>query len=61
MDDLAELKSRVLAFLKQGRAEEADKLMPQIMISPPDPAFLAEYARLLAGLMADEPGDASGE
>jgi hypothetical protein len=55
MDDLAEHKSRVLALLKQGEAEEADRLMPRILISAPDPAFLAEYARLMAILTADDP------
>jgi hypothetical protein len=59
MDDLAEQKSRVLELLRQGRVDEADRLMPSIMISSPDPVFLAEYARLLAGLTADEPDGAA--
>jgi hypothetical protein len=57
MGDLAEQKARVLALLKQGKEEEADKLMPPIMISPPDPVFLAEYARLLADLIAAKHDD----
>jgi hypothetical protein len=61
MDDLTEQKSRVLALLKEGKVEEADELMQVILISPPDPAFLAEYAHLLAGLTADEPDDAPDE
>jgi hypothetical protein len=31
--------------------------MPPIMISPPDPVFLAEYARLLADLIAAKHDD----
>jgi hypothetical protein len=54
MDDLAELKSRILSLLEQGKVAEAGKLMPPIMVSPPDPAFLAEYARLLAAHTSDE-------
>jgi hypothetical protein len=61
MNDLAEQKARILALLKQGKVEEADKLMPPIMISSPDPVFLGEYARLLAGLEADEGEDARDE
>ena len=52
-----QLKKRILELLREGRSAEADKLMPPIMLLPPDRAFLTQYAALTAAQMSeDKPG-----
>jgi hypothetical protein len=48
------LKKRILEHLREGNSEEADKLMPPIMLLPPDQTFLAQYAALTAAQMSEE-------
>ena len=48
------LKTRILEYLREGNSAEADKLMPPIMLLPPDQTFLAQYAALTAAQMSGE-------
>jgi hypothetical protein len=48
------LKKRILEHLRNGNSEEADKLMPPIMLLPPDRTYLAQYAALTAAQMSKE-------
>ena len=48
------LKKRILEHLREGNSAEADKLMPPIMLLPPDQTFLAQYAALTAAQMSKE-------
>ena len=48
------LKKRILELLREGNSAKADKLMPPIMLLPPDRAFLAQYAALTAAQMSEE-------
>jgi hypothetical protein len=48
------LKKRILELLREGNSAEADKLMPPIMLLPPDRTFLAEYVALTAAPMSGE-------
>jgi hypothetical protein len=48
------LKKRILEYLREGNSAEAEKLMPPIMLLPPDQAFLAQYAALTAAQMSEE-------
>jgi len=48
------LKKRILELLREGNSEEARKLLPPIMLLPPDRAFLTEYGALIAAQMSGE-------
>ena len=48
------LKKRILELLRKGNSSEADKLMPPIMLLPPDREFLTQYAALTAVQMSEE-------
>ena len=48
------LKKRILELLREGNSAEADKLMPPIMLLPPDQTFLAQYAALTATQVSEE-------
>jgi hypothetical protein len=48
------LKKRVLDHLREGNSAEAQKLMPPIMLLPPDQTFLAQYAALTAAQMSEK-------
>jgi hypothetical protein len=48
------LKKRILELLREGNSAEADKLMPPIMLLPPDREFLTQYAALTAAQMSEE-------
>ena len=48
------LKKRILELLREGNSAEADKLMPPIMLLPPDREFLTQYAALTAVQMSEE-------
>jgi hypothetical protein len=48
------LKKRILELLREGNSAEADKLMPPIMLLPPDQTFLAQYAALTAAQMSEK-------
>ena len=48
------LKKRILELLREGNGAEAEKLMPPIMLLPPDREFLAQYAALTAAQMSEE-------
>jgi len=47
------LKKRILEHLQEGNSAEARKLMPPIMLLPPDQEFLAQYAALTAAQMSE--------
>ena len=48
------LKEQILEHLREGNSAEAGKLMPPIMMLPPDREFLAQYAALTAAQMPEE-------
>jgi len=48
------LKKRILELLREGNSAEARKLVPPIMLLPPDRTFLAEYGALIAAQMSEE-------
>ena len=48
------LKKRILEQLREGNSAEADKMMPPIMLLPPDRTFLTQYAALTAAQMSEE-------
>ena len=48
------LKERILQHLREGNSAEAGKLMPPVMMLPPDREFLAQYAALTAAQMPEE-------
>jgi hypothetical protein len=48
------VKKRILEHLREGNSAEADKLMPPIMLLPPDREFLTQYAALTAAQMSEE-------
>jgi hypothetical protein len=48
------LKKRILEHLQEGNRAEAEKLMPPIILLPPDQTFLARYAALTAALLSEE-------
>jgi hypothetical protein len=48
------LKTRILELLQEGNNAEARKLMPPIMLLPPDQEFLAQYAALTAAQMSKD-------
>jgi DNA-binding transcriptional ArsR family regulator len=47
------LKRQILELLREGNSAEARKLMPPIMLLPPDQEFLAQYAALTAAQMSE--------
>ena len=48
------LKKRILELLREGNSAEADRLLPPIMLLPPDRTFLTEYGTLTAAQMSEE-------
>jgi hypothetical protein len=48
------LKQRILELLQEGKSAEADRLMPPIMLLPPDRTFLSQYGALTAALMSED-------
>jgi hypothetical protein len=48
------LKKRTLELLREGKGDEARKLMAPIMLLPPDRKFLTEYAALLSDEMSEQ-------
>ena len=48
------LKKLILELLREGNSAEAGKLMSPIMLLPPDPTFLGQYAALTTAQMSEE-------
>jgi len=48
------LKKQILELLREGNRAQADKLMPPIMLLPPDQTFLAQYAALTAAQVSEK-------
>ena len=48
------VKRRILELLQEGQSAEADKLLPPIMLLPPDRAFLTQYGALTAAQLSEK-------